>query len=139
MGIILLRRGNLREAPGWFEKAVELSPFDPVTTGNLGLVRWSQGRKEESCELLNRAVERGFSAPSARYILGLAALKKGLSRDAVRQLSAIPEEGFPYRSLFLSVALRDAGERRKADKELHSFFRARPAELLPSHTGTVIW
>jgi Tfp pilus assembly protein PilF len=135
IGVAFLRMGNLDQAAEWFEKAVRLAPFDPLLTGNLGLTRWLQHRTDESRRLLSTAVARGYSVPSAHYILGVTALGRGHDREAIRELSKVGKN-YPYRDLFLAVALGNTGKSSKAHKELRDFFRRYPAPLLMMTLGT---
>ena len=78
IGITYLRRYKFERAATWFEKAVQISPYSPQVLGNLGMVRWLQGKQEECYQLLDRAVVGGFSTPGAHFILGVISLQKGL-------------------------------------------------------------
>ncbi len=135
IGFCFLRRGDVKRATIWFEKAVNLAPFDPTSSGNLGLVRWIQGDHETSRLLLTRAVEHGYSTGAAHYVLGVTALEKGSSLEAVRELSMVKGKQFPYRGLFLSIALRDLGKRGKSESEYRNFIRNMKIPLLEGRPG----
>ncbi len=135
LGVSYLKGGDLGRAYGWFEKAASLAPFDPKITGNLGLIRWAQGRGEESRQLLAKAVEQGYSSPAAHYILGVSAIEKGRSTEAIRELSMTKNGQFPYRGLFMALALHGAGKHDKAVKEHNRFLRDYRVPLLEQPLG----
>ncbi len=130
LGFSFVRKGDLDHAGVWFERALKLAPSDALITGNLGLIRWAQGNHEAARPLLTKAVEHGFSGAAAHYLLGLAALEKSLFVEAVRELSTVKRKQFPYRDLFLAIALRGAGKDADAAREYKRFIRNNRASLL---------
>ncbi len=124
LGFSYLHKGEINQASVWFEKALSLAPFDPIINGNLGVVRWSQGDRDTSRQLLTKAVQHGYSTPAAHYILGVTALEKGHAMEAVKELSMVKDKQFPYRPLFLAIALWSEGKPDKAEKEYNRFLRS---------------
>ncbi len=140
LGVSFLRRGDLGQSSGWFEKAASLAPFDPKITGNLGLIRWAQGRDEESRQLLTKAIEHGYSSPAAHYVLGIVAVERGSSIEAIRELSMLKSGQFPYRGLFVAIAFRKAKKYDKAAKEHQRFLQGYRIPLLEQSLGKAqIW
>lgn len=131
IGACRARQNDLHEAERWFEKAVGIAPFNGVATGNLGLIRWMEGRREESYTLLQRASCRGFSTPPAEYVLGIMCLERGRSKEAADHLKKAGEDGFRYRDLYLSFALRGLGKLEAAMKCYKRFLLKNPVSLLP--------
>jgi Tfp pilus assembly protein PilF len=126
MGVTIVQRGEVERSFEWFEKAHQLQPYDPIGMGNLGILRWVQNRYAESLQLLDRAVASGFQNPSAHYILGFLALENGDWLRAEKELSLVPNKGFPYKDLFRSVAQVRLGRARAAAKSLSEFRKRNP-------------
>jgi Tfp pilus assembly protein PilF len=129
IGVAHLRRQDMDKAAEWFEKAALVSPYNPVILGNLGLIRYLQHREEESYPLLDRGVAGGFSSPTAHYVLGILALQRGHYLRAVEQLRNTDSTRHPYRDLYLSIAQRELGRVKAADKTFQSFVKTHKAPL----------
>ena len=104
-----LQRGNLRNAENSVRKFLKKYPKNPKGICILGLVRFHQGRSEESIRLMESAIEQEPDDPRIRY--EYANILKGLNRvqDAIQE----------YRN-----ALSPAGHLRlriSSDKQLHRF------------------
>jgi hypothetical protein len=127
LGVVALRCKDLESAGSWFQKASEEAPYQPSILGNLGLVRWMQHRIDESYQVLTKAFSIGYESNLGRYILGTVSLEKGLSREAARNLKKTPPDRFPYRDLYLSIALRNFGKTKAADESYRNFLKRRPA------------
>jgi Tfp pilus assembly protein PilF len=132
LGVVALHKKDLETAASWFQKASEEAPYKPDILGNFGLVRWMQRRPEESYTILKKAFSMGYESNLGNYILGTVGLKNGDSKDAVERLKKTPPERFPYRDLYLSIALRNCGKTRAADESYRNFFRHNPAPFLIS-------
>ncbi|PYV11700.1 MAG: hypothetical protein DMG07_18615 [Acidobacteria bacterium] len=132
LGVAVLRQGRMQQASTWFEKAYASSNARAFPAAHLGMIRWFQSRKDESYRFLDEAVSLGFSNPAAHYYLGLLALEKGRWNQAAQQLSLANPDRFPYRDLFLSIALRAMGHGRQASKSFREFLKRRPAGLVTS-------
>jgi hypothetical protein len=127
LGVVALRQKNYDEAGDWFQRAVKSSPGQADILGNLGLVRWIQQRDQESYEILTRAFQLGYESKFGHYILGVGDLKKGQLKDSVAHLKKAPAERFPYRDLYLSIALRNMGKTKAAEESYHTFLQHNPA------------
>jgi hypothetical protein len=132
LGMAVLRQGRMEQASLWFEKAYGLSGARTFPAANLGMIRWFQNRRDESYRFLEEAIGHGFSSPSAHYTFGLLSLERGRWRQGAEQLAQSSPERFPYRDLFLSVALGAGGHRRQAAKSLREFLKRRPVGLVTS-------
>ena len=132
LGIVALHRKDLDTAGSWFQKASEEAPSRPDIMGNLGLVRWMQHRTKESYEILVKAFSRGYESSMGHYILGTAGLENGHSKEAADHLKKVSTDRFPYRDLYLSIALRNCGKHKAADETYQSFLRRNPATFLIS-------
>lgn len=130
LGVVWLRKHNVSRAAQYFEKALDLHAVDPHATGNLGMVRWVQGRPDESYDLLSRAVEYGFSEPAALYILGRLALERGRFDVASSQLERVRPETFPLRDLYLTAAQYRMGKSGPARKSFVRFLQRNPQPLM---------
>ena len=126
LGILFVHNRDLDRAAQSFEKAANIAPYNPLITANLGLMRWLQRRFDESYQLLSRAEVHGFATDQSHYILGVLALQKAHPVEAAGQLSKVNSRKFPFRDLFLSIALRNVGKSRAASKHFESFLRRHP-------------
>ncbi len=126
LGVLALRRGDFKAGNTWFEMAMQLDPYTPDYALNLGILRWMQGRRDESYSLLLLASDRGYEPDSSHYIQGVVSLERGLYKEAARHLKKVSEDRFPYRNLFLSMALRHLGKAKSAEETFLSFLRRNP-------------
>jgi Tfp pilus assembly protein PilF len=126
LGILALMHGDLIAANSWFEMAVKIDPYRAEYEANLGILRWMQDRKEESYKLLKMASDRGYQSGPCDYVVGIVSLEKGLNKEAVEYLDTVPSGSFPYRDLFLSMALRNLGKLKSADKLFRNFLKRNP-------------
>ncbi len=129
IGVVYMRRKDLRQAAEWFEKAAALSPYDPTILGNVGLIRFLQRRDPECYLLLDRAIEGGFSTPMAHYVLGVLALQQQQFAKAVNQLRKTDSTRYLYRDLYLSIGERGLGKTKIADRTFQNFMRNYKAPL----------
>jgi tetratricopeptide (TPR) repeat protein len=106
--------------------AVDESPYRAEFLANLGTVRWLQNRYDECYDLLTTAYAKGYESNLMHYILGTVGLTKGEFEDAVRHLKKASASRFPYRDLYLSIALRSCGKTKAADKTYRNFIRRNP-------------
>lgn len=130
LGVVSLHRKDLDSAGKWFQKASDLAPFKPDILGNLGLVRFMQGQAEESYTILLRAFGQGYESNLGHYILGSVGALKGEGKEAIEHLKKVTSERFPYRDLYLSLALRKIGKTKDADSTYQSFLKRNPAPVL---------
>ncbi len=71
----------------------------------------------------------GHETGSGNYIMGMVSLKKGEMKEAAKRLKKAPEGLFPYRDLFLSLALRNIGKTKEADKAFSRYLKQIRAPL----------
>jgi hypothetical protein len=126
LGIIALHKKDLNAAGMWFEKAVEMAPRKAGIIANFGIVRWMQDRAEESYGLLKRAAAMGYESGACNYIIGRVSLKKGKNDEAVKYLKKAPPDRFPYRDLYLSIALHHLAKTKAAEETYKNFLRRNP-------------
>ena len=132
LGVVALQHKDLESAGSWFKKAAEEAPRAPDILGNLGMIRWLQHRDDESYSVLTKAFSMGYQKDVGHYILGTLDLQKGESREAVNHLKKLSTDRFPYRDLYLSIALRNCGKTKAADESYRNFFRRHPAPYMVS-------
>lgn len=132
LGLVAVHRKDLDSAGSWFRLASDEAPYRPEILGNLGLIRWMQHRTEESYTILARAFSAGYESTLGHYILGMLSLQKGESKSAADHLKKVPTDRFPYRDLYLSIALRNYGKTKAADESYRNFLRRNPVPLLIS-------
>jgi hypothetical protein len=85
-----------------------------------------QHRSEESYNLLRKAAAMGHETFLGNYIMGRVDLEKGLNKEAAYHLRKIPPKRFPYRDLYLSIALRNLGKTKAADEAHRNFLQRNP-------------
>jgi len=132
LGVIAMSRKDLESAGSWFQKASEEAPYRADILGNLGLVRWMQRRNDDSYAALAKAFAYGYRTVLGHYILGTIGLERGNSKEAVEHLKKVPTDRFPYRDLYLSIALRNCGKEKAANEAHRDFLRRNPAPFLIS-------
>jgi hypothetical protein len=126
LGVVALHKKDLDAAASWFEKAAHAAPFKPDIVGNLGLIRWIQHRNDESYTLLLKAASMGYDTSLGHYILGTVGLGKGMDKEAAENLKKISSDRYPYRDLYLSIALRNEGKTKAADESYRNFVKRNP-------------
>ncbi len=119
---------EIDKAAVWFERGLALAPHEILIAGNLGLMRWLQGRIEEGYSMLENAISLGYSPPIAHYAMGIMSLRMGLPSRAAKHLSRVKDGEFPYRDLFLSLALLAQGKAIAAAKWYRRFFKLNPVQ-----------
>jgi Tfp pilus assembly protein PilF len=129
LGLVYLRQGDLVRAAPEFEKAYALAPGNAVAAGNLGTLRFLESRRDESFRLLEQARAGGFPSQLADYLFGLLALERNRPHEAAAALLAVAAERYPYRDLFLAVALERSGRQREAARHLRQFRKRVPVVL----------
>lgn len=132
LGVIAMSRNDILSAASWFQKASEEAPYRADILGNLGLIRWMQRRNDESYAALVKAFAYGYETDLGHYILGTIKLERGESKEAVEHLKKVSTNRFPYRDLYLSIALRNCGKEKAADEAHRNFLRRNPAPFLIS-------
>jgi tetratricopeptide (TPR) repeat protein len=134
LGIAVLRQGRPDEALVFLEKAYQLGPYQAFTVGNLALVRWMQGRYDDCYPLADRAIALGFKSELVRYSLGVLALGRGYHKQSALELGHVDPERFPYRDLFLSIALRGLGQSKAAARAFDTFLQHQSVALFVADT-----
>jgi Tfp pilus assembly protein PilF len=127
LGIVAMHRKDLDAAGEYFKKASESAPRSGEIKGNLGLVLWMLNRQDESYSTLVKASMLGYESNAANYIMGVVGLQKGECKESVKLLKKVPTDQFPYRDLYLSIALRGCGENKAADESYQNFRQRNPA------------
>jgi Tfp pilus assembly protein PilF len=126
LGVIALHKKDLNAAGMWFEKAMKMAPRKAVFIGNLGIVRWIQARTEESYTLLKRAASMGYESGPVNYVIGKVSLTKGENTQAIEYFKKTSTDRFPYRDLYLSIALYHLGNTKAAEETYYDFLRRNP-------------
>jgi hypothetical protein len=129
LGIAFLRSNDLDTASIWFEKAAKAAPHDSQLVGNFGIIRWMQHRGDDSYDLLSRAEAMGYESVAGNYILGVTLLQRGYTKRSIQHLKKVPAPKFPYRDLYLSIALRQTGKDKAAQEAFDSFLRHVPVRF----------
>lgn len=75
LAALLVRKGELEAAEGFWKKALELSSEDPWIMENLALLLWRLERREESGSLMMRALD--LNPANRKLLLHLRALRAG--------------------------------------------------------------
>jgi hypothetical protein len=121
LGIIALLQGRYSESESWFQTAAQSASCSPDILGDLGFVRWARNQRNESYDIIRRAVSLGYESELGRYILGTMSMEKGLAAEAVQSLKKVSADLFPYRDLYLSIAFRNLGKTKSAEASYRRF------------------
>jgi hypothetical protein len=127
LGIAALHRKDTDAAGEYFIKAAESAPGNGEIKGNLGLVLWMQHRQDESYNTLIKASSLGYESAAGDYILGVVVLGKGEYKESARLLKKVSSDQFPYRDLYLSIALSNCGDNKAAEESYVNFLQRNPA------------
>ncbi|MBV9009240.1 MAG: tetratricopeptide repeat protein [Verrucomicrobia bacterium] len=131
LGIVLLGRGDIQHARGYFEQAVAMAPHDPESNYNLGNALLQEGDANAAAIYSAKAVSFAPRDAEARLALGNALLRKGLISDAIasyRQALQL-RPGYFAAEDNLSNALLQAGDFDEAIKESRIALRLRPRDV----------
>jgi Flp pilus assembly protein TadD len=90
-GLILRKKGHLKDAENLFLKALSLQPNNANVHNNLGVTLLEQGRFQEAKEFLNKALEIYPEHINARYNLGMSFWGMGEVEDAIKQYRHVLE------------------------------------------------
>jgi Tfp pilus assembly protein PilF len=132
LGVAAARQNKKDSAEMWFERAAQANPGEPEAFGNLGLIRWSQHRPEESYDLLSKAASMKYETSAGNYIMAMVCMGKGLYGEAVRHLKKVPADRFPLRDLYLSLVLQHCGKAKAASDAHRKFLKHRRASYAVS-------
>lgn len=83
LGGILLLRGELETATGFFERALRSKPDYAEGFDNLGLIRHRQGRLDEAVSYFREALRRDPELPTAHSNLGIVLVQQGNTSEAL--------------------------------------------------------
>jgi tetratricopeptide (TPR) repeat protein len=83
LAIELLGRGQIDEAIGHYEKAVELEPGEALTRLNLGKALTARGRVDEAISHLRKAMDLQPDGASIAFALGNALVSQGRLDEAI--------------------------------------------------------
>jgi tetratricopeptide (TPR) repeat protein len=93
----LLRDDDTGKAIEYAERAMELSPKDPLVMDTLGELLLLQGQTDRSVRLFRRASEMAPSNLNIRYHLAQALVRNGDKIEAQQILQELLKENKPFR------------------------------------------
>jgi predicted Zn-dependent protease len=120
LGMLALQQGNLSQAETDFEAELALDPNHPLALGELGDVRFRQGRWADAVDLLTKSKT---TIPSLLYILCASQFELGKIQDA--DLTAEAVAAYDRNEPTIMKAL-DALLRRNGQAELAERFEHQP-------------
>lgn len=82
-GVCALRTDRLKEAEGYFERALRMEPDEPTSLLQLGEIRYRQGRMDEARKLVSRHNKR--VAPSAESLWLALRIERRLGQRVAEQ------------------------------------------------------
>lgn len=139
LGNIAYLSGDTPAALGWYRKALELSPEEPVIAYNLGLAYTENGNPKDALPFLQGAVEALGNREDlseeeiallaqAQLAHGVAAFRTGAHEEAVRAFTDLLETN--DKSLeahyWLGITYAESGRIAKAKEHLQRVLRADP-------------
>jgi TolB-like protein len=104
MGMALILLGRAAEAPSWIEKAISLSPRDPLTSAwfwTLGLAKHLIGEDMEAVAWAKKAVAVSPEMPHPHFVLASAQAWLGEEEEAKKALA----EGLRLQPTYDTIAL----------------------------------
>jgi len=137
LGLALHKNGQLDEAVGHFEKALQMRPDDYTALLTMGVTRFYQGRVPEAMEYAQAAIRWHADAPKAHNLLGMALAKQNrndAALDEMRRASKFAPEDAEIRNN-LGLALGRLGRYPEAIDEFHEAVRLDPDKAAAAHAN----
>jgi cytochrome c-type biogenesis protein CcmH/NrfG len=91
LGVAWDASGKPRVAQQYYEKALEISPKDPVAKCRLASSIYAQSQYERAVDLLREIVRESPDAHCGYFTLGVAFADAGIYRDAIRMWKKVVE------------------------------------------------
>jgi tetratricopeptide (TPR) repeat protein len=127
LGVVLHGRGMYEEAIGYYRRAEEIDPDDPVLHANCGRALYDLGRFDEAIGSFKRARELDPEDAEVQRLLGLALHGRGDVEGALKSYTAATEQDSAnaLAHLDLSGLLAATGKyeeaREQAERSLSAF------------------
>jgi protein O-mannosyl-transferase len=128
LGGILLGRGHVGEADGYFRKAIAIEPTYPEAYDNLGIVFHDEGRLDEAIAQYREAIRLDPRYPYAHNNLGISLAAQGRLDDAIAEFREALrlKRAFPKAQLNLGIALLKQGDTAAAVAALEEAVKLAP-------------
>lgn len=91
LGVAWDAGGNPQLAQGYYEKALEISPRDPVAKCRLASSIYAQSQYARAVDLLREVVRENPDSHCGYFTLGIAFADAGIYRDAIRMWKKVVE------------------------------------------------
>lgn len=108
LGLLLVRKGQVDQAIGFYDKASEINPGDPEPQSNLGYAFLVKGQVDEAINRCQKALEIDPQLAQAHHILGDAYLSKNDFDQAIasyqRALRIQPDDVTAHDNLGISLS-----------------------------------
>lgn len=82
-GLVLMRKGDYKDAEPYFEKAVELLPYWPYSNVNMAILKSAMGKDDEAKTYFETALRYGSDNPEPYYYYAKWHFKRGDSESAL--------------------------------------------------------
>lgn len=141
LGLIMLAKGNQRQAAKWFRRALEMQPGLAEAANNLGCALEALGRLEEAEGSFEKALETKPVFGEAAYNLGRVRLRMGRVRKAVKAfLSAVKASPGNHRAWNdLGVAYQQSGKLLEARKAFQRALSLEPGFIKAYQNLGNVW
>jgi Tfp pilus assembly protein PilF len=131
LGSALLQKGQVDEAMGHFQKALEMQPTDSGAENNLGFALFRKGRTDEAIAHYRKALTIQSGDTGARHNLGKALLRNGQVDEAIAEfqkaLAIQPNSAEIYNDLANSFSQK--GREAEAIRQWEKALASRPVYL----------
>ena len=98
IGFILMGQGRFRESIPYFERAIELAPWDVIAYHNLGIVYLQMAKRDDNLvylkdaqKYLEKALQVNSTIIDTHYFLGVVYAHSGEGRKALKEFRVVVE------------------------------------------------
>src|SRR5438445_3749867 len=137
LGYAMQRSGRVDEAAGHFEKALQLTPDDPMSLLYMGVCRFYQGRVPEAIDYAQATIRLQPNAAKAHDLLGMSLAMQNRNEaalDEMRRAVELARDDAEIRN-DLGAALARLGRIPEAIDEFHEALRLNPNNAAPAHAN----
>jgi tetratricopeptide (TPR) repeat protein len=131
LGLVLAQQGKLKEAMGYYSKALKIKPGDVEVLNNLGLALAGQGRLEEAISHYSKALEIEPNFVGPHYNLGLALAEQGDLEEAISHFSRATKINPDFAEAYnnIGVAREEQGKLGEAISHYSKALKIKPDDV----------
>jgi Flp pilus assembly protein TadD len=139
MGEVLMQHGKIKEAEGFFRRALVLNPAGRESLSNLAATLSLEGRQEEAKDRFRELIRLDPSESGSHNNLGTILLGQGLYDEALAEFHRAAElDGNERAQGNLATTLLRMGRLDEAAAEFHTLLKSNPVSpILHNNLGSV--